>query len=105
MRHRWPLAPIGIAVVLALAAAAGAQTYPEPQEPGKVAPKPRGPHHTYTVCKRGCDFRKVQAAVDKAKAGDKVSIKSGTYREAVKVSGPRKAYLRIVGNPKNPRKV
>jgi len=105
MRHRWPVAGIGIAVALALPAIAGAQTYPEPKEPGKVAPKPKGPFHTYTVCKRGCDFRKIQAAVDKAKAGDKVKIKSGTYREAVKVTGPKKAYLRIVGNPKSPRKV
>jgi hypothetical protein len=105
MTHRWPSACIGIAVALALPALAGAQTYPEPKEPGKVAPKPKGPFHTYTVCKRGCDFRKIQAAVDKAKAGDKVKIKSGTYREAVKVSGAKKAYLRIVGNPKSPRKV
>jgi pectin methylesterase-like acyl-CoA thioesterase len=103
MRHRWPL--LVIAAALALPAAAGAQTYPEPKEPGKVAPKPKGPHHTYTVCKRGCDFRNIQDAVDKAKAGDKVSIENGTYREAVKVSGAKKAYLRIVGNRKNPRKV
>jgi hypothetical protein len=105
MRHRWPVACIGIAVALALPALAGAQTYPEPKEPGKVAPKPKGPFHTYTVCKSGCDFRKIQAAVNKAKAGDKIKIKSGTYREAVKVSGAKKSYLRIVGNPKNPRKV
>jgi hypothetical protein len=104
MRHRWPVAGIGIAVALALPALAGAQTYPEPKDPGKVAPKPKGPFHTYTVCKRGCDFRKIQAAVNKAKAGDKVKIKNGTYREAVKVSA-KKSYLRIVGNPKNPRKV
>jgi hypothetical protein len=104
MRHRWPVAAIGIAVALALPALAGAQTYPEPKDPGKVAPKPKGPFHTYTVCKSGCDFRNIQDAVDKAKAGDKVKIKSGTYREAVKVSA-RKSYLRIVGNPKNPRKV
>jgi Right handed beta helix region len=104
MKHRWPLAGIGIAVALALPALAGAQTYPEPKDPGKVTPRPKGPFHTYTVCKRGCDFRKIQAAVNKAKAGDKVKIKSGTYREAVKVDA-RKSYLRIVGNPKSPRKV
>jgi hypothetical protein len=104
MKHRWPLAGIGIAVALALPALAGAQSYPEPTDPGKVTPRPKGPFHTYTVCKRGCDFRKIQAAVNKAKAGDKVKIKSGTYREAVKVDA-RKSYLRIVGNPKSPRKV
>jgi hypothetical protein len=104
MKHRWPLAGIGIAVALALPALARAQTYPEPKDPGKVTPRPKGPFHTYTVCKRGCDFRKIQAAVNKAKAGDKVKIKSGTYREAVKVDA-RKSYLRIVGNPKSPRKV
>jgi len=104
MKHRWPLAAVGIAVALALPAFAGAQTYPEPKDPGKVTPRPKGPHHTYTVCKKGCDFQKIQAAVNKAKAGDKVKIKSGTYREAVKVTD-KKDYLRIVGNPKNPRKV
>ena len=43
MKHRWPVAGIGIAVALALPALAGAQNYPEPKEPGKVAPKPQGP--------------------------------------------------------------
>ena len=38
-------------MALALPALAGAQTYPEPKEPGKVAPKPKGPFHTYTVCR------------------------------------------------------
>jgi hypothetical protein len=104
MKHRWPLAGLGIAVALALPALAARRPIPEPKDPGKVTPRPKGPFHTYTVCKRGCDFRKIQAAVNKAKAGDKVKIKSGTYREAVKVDA-RKSYLRIVGNPKSPRKV
>jgi hypothetical protein len=105
MTHRRLAAAIGMAAALALPAAAAAQTYPEPKNPGTVAPKPTGPHHAYSVCKRGCDYRTIQAAVNKAKAGDKVKVKPGTYREAVKVTGARKAYLRIVGNPKNPRKV
>ena len=40
------------AALLLLPAAAGAQTYPEPKEPGKIAPKPKGPFETHTVCKK-----------------------------------------------------
>ena len=39
------------AALLLLPATAGAQTYPEPKEPGKIAPKPKGPFKTHTVCK------------------------------------------------------
>ena len=45
------LAAVAAAAVLA-PAAAGAQTYPEPKQPGPVQSKPRGPHKTFTVCKR-----------------------------------------------------
>ena len=56
-----------VAALLMLPAAAGAQTYPEPKEPGKIAPKPKGPFTTHTVCKKGgCDFRSIQKAVNKA---------------------------------------
>ena len=41
-----------VAALLMLPAAAGAQTYPEPKEPGKIAPKPKGPFKTHTVCKK-----------------------------------------------------
>jgi len=94
------------AALLLFPAAAGAQTYPEPKEPGKIAPKPKGPFHTYTVCKKkGCDFRTIQAAVNKAKAGDKVKVRNGVYHEQVIVTGSGKRFLRIVGNPADPRKV
>ena len=64
------------AALLLLPAAAGAQTYPEPKEPGKIAPRPKGPFETHTVCKTGkCDFRTIQKAVDKAKAGDKIVVR------------------------------
>jgi parallel beta helix pectate lyase-like protein len=72
-----------------------------------VQPKPKGPHHTYTVCrKKGrCDFRTIQKAVNKARAGDTVRVRNGVYREAVKISGSKKRYLRLIGNPAHPRKV
>ena len=96
-----------VAAVLLLPAAAGAQTYPEPKEPGKIAPKPKGPFATHTVCKqRGrCDFRTIQAAVNKAKAGDKIAVRKGVYKESVTISGAKKRYLRIVGDRKKPRRV
>jgi hypothetical protein len=87
-------------------AGASAQ-YPPPQDPGKVQSKPKGPHHTYTVCKKRhrCDFRKIQKAVNHARAGDTIRVANGTYREAVLINGKKKRYLRLIGNPKHPRKV
>jgi hypothetical protein len=87
-------------------AGASAQTYPEPKDPGKVEPKPKGPHHTLTVChKKACDFRSIQKAVNKARAGDTIRVRNGVYHEAVKVQGRKKRYLKIVGNPGKPKKV
>jgi hypothetical protein len=98
---------LAIAALLLLPAAAGAQTYPEPKEPGKIAPKPKGPFKTHTVCKQKgrCDFRTIQAAVNAAHAGDKIVVRNGVYRETVIISGSKKRYLRIVGNRSKPRKV
>jgi hypothetical protein len=88
-------------------AGANAQTYPEPKEPGKVEPKPKGPFETHTVCrKKGrCDFRTIQAAVRAAGAGDTIRIQPGVYREAVKISGRKKRYLKLIGKPGKPAKV
>jgi hypothetical protein len=96
-----------LAIALLAPAAAGAQTYPEPREPGPVAPKPKGPFKTHTVCKskRKCDFTSIQKAVDKANAGDTIRVRNGVYREAVRINGPKKRYLKLIGNPKNPAKV
>jgi hypothetical protein len=96
-----------LAAALLAPAAASAQTYPEPQQPGPVESKPKGPHKTYTVCaKKGrCDFRTIQKAVDKARAGDTIRVRDGVYREAVKINGRGKRYLKLVGNPKHPGKV
>jgi hypothetical protein len=95
------------AALLLLPAAAGAQTYPEPKEPGKIAPKPKGPFETHTVCKkkRKCDFTKIQKAVKAADAGDTIRVRKGVYREAVTISGRSKRYLKIVGDRRKPRNV
>ena len=100
-----PLAVLGIALLAP--AVAGAQSYPEPKEPGKVAPKPKGPHHTLTVCKKKgrCDYRTIQKAVNKARAGDTIRVRNGVYREAVQINGGKKRFLKLIGNPGHPRKV
>jgi hypothetical protein len=101
-----PLAALAAAALLA-PAAAGAQTYPKPQQPGPVQSKPKGPHKTYAVCKKKhrCDFRTIQKAVNKARGGDTIRVRNGVYREAVKINGSKKRYLRLIGNPAHPKKV
>jgi hypothetical protein len=95
-----------LAAALLVPAGAAAQTYPEPKEPGKVAPKPPRPYETHTVCKRGrCDFRSIQKAVNAADAGDTIRVKRGVYREAVRINGRRKRYLKLIGNPRRPGRV
>jgi hypothetical protein len=96
-----------LAAALAAPAAAGAQNYPPPAQPGPVQSKPKGPHHAFTVChkKHRCDFRKIQKAVNHARAGDTIRVRNGVYREAVQINGPKKRYLRLIGNAKHPRKV
>ena len=43
--------------------------------------------------------------MNKAKAGDKIVVRKGVYKEAVAVSGKAKRYLRIVGDPSKPGRV
>jgi hypothetical protein len=92
--------------MLASPAAALAVDYPEPSNPGTIAPAPTGKAKTYTVCKKkSCDFRTIQKAINKAKKGDRVKVKPGTYKEAVKISGPKKSYIKLIGSPKAPDRV
>jgi hypothetical protein len=103
------ITPIAVLAAAALIAPAGAaaQDYPEPREPGRIEPRPRGPFETHTVCKaRGrCDFRTIQAAVNAADAGDTVRVRRGRYREAVRISGRGKRYLKLIGDPRRPGRV
>jgi len=96
---------LAVAALLLVPGVASAQKYPEPKDPGPVQAAPKGPHKTYTVCKKGCGFKSIQKAVDKARAGDTIRVKHGTYREAVRINGSGKRYLKLVGDPKHPEKV
>ncbi|HEU4658125.1 MAG TPA: right-handed parallel beta-helix repeat-containing protein [Capillimicrobium sp.] len=100
---------VTLAVAGALLAAAPAQAqsndYPEPSNPGKVQKPPKGKKRTLHVCKRGCDFTSINAAVKQAKAGWTVKVGNGTYREGVQISGAGKRYLKLIGNVKHPEKV
>jgi hypothetical protein len=99
---------VGLAAALLAPAGANAQTYPEPKEPGKVEPKPKRPYETHTVCKAPptrCDFRTIQGAVNAADAGDTIKVRRGVYREAVRINGRRKRYLKLIGNPSRPGRV
>jgi hypothetical protein len=62
---------------------------------------------TFTVCKHGCEFRTIHAAVKDVKKGKRsvIKVKPGTYREGVQVIGHRYDGLSIVGTSKNPKKV
>ena len=97
----------------ALAAPGGASAgneYPPPVSPTARQPAPDGPFRTIRVCApsgrktRGCAST-IQAAVNRAGPGDTVRIPNGTYREAVTIAGPRKRYVKLVGNPGDPDKV
>jgi hypothetical protein len=96
-------------LTLAFAAPAMAVTYPPPGDPGNVQKKPGGKHHTLKVCAKGkkakgC-FKTIQKAIDKAKAGDTVKVPAGTYKEGLKIQGPKKRYLSLIGNTADPSKV
>src|SRR3954467_5163345 len=93
------------AAMLLVPATAMAVDYLPPSDPGKPGKPPKNTK-TLKVCKHGkkC-FKTIQKAVNKAKKGDTIKVASGTYRAPVKISGKSKAYLRLVGDVHQPRRV
>jgi hypothetical protein len=101
---RAALAAIAAAALLAPATAL-AVDYPPPSDPGNAKPR-CGRVTTLRVCKqRTCRYHSIQSAVNAARAGDRILVANGTYKEGVKVSGHRKDGLRLTGNPGKPTKV
>src|SRR5215217_2079678 len=99
------LLPLTVVCAL-LAPAAVAQAvpnYPAPTKPKGATGKPKGPSHTFRVCKDGCRYRTIQKAVKAAGPGDTVRVGRGTYVEGVKIAGNKKRYLKLIGDVQNPQ--
>ena len=106
MQHRGKLVAAVAAVALLAPATAGAQqNYPAPGDPGQSPGKARGKGGTLTVCKRGCDFRTIQRAVNAATGRNTIRVRRGTYREGVQISGSRYDGLKLIGDARRPKRV
>jgi hypothetical protein len=70
---------------------------------GPAAAKQKG--ETLLVCKQGCEYKKIQQAVNASGKNDTIKVKPGTYKEAVLIQGKSHNGLTIKGTKKNPKKV
>lgn len=75
--------------------------------PGLAQAKPTAAkkHKTLVVCKHGCVYRTIQAAVDHSGRGATIKVKPGKYVEGVIVSGHKHDGLTITGTGKKPTAV
>ena len=94
-----------MAVALLVPALAAGQTYPKPGDPNTGPSPTRGKADTLHVCKRGCDYRRIQAAVKDADGKDTIKIQPGRYREGVRIFGKRYDGLKVIGKPRRPGRV
>ena len=98
---------VAVCAAALLCPAAALAQYPPPDDPGKKVERPRGKPATLRVCKQkksDC-FRTIGAAVKKARAGDRILVSNGTYREGVQIVGRAKSRIKLLGNRKRPGRV
>jgi Periplasmic copper-binding protein (NosD) len=93
-------AAVGIGAALLFPATGLAGSYPPATDPGK-GPKAVKPGGTLKVCKRGCQFKKIQKAIDAAGKGTTIRVGEGIYKEGLKIQSPSKDRIRLIGDPKN----
>jgi hypothetical protein len=104
MRRSHLLVAAVTAAALLVPAGASAQNYPPPSNPGGTG-KSHGKGRTLTVCKKGCDYKRIQKAIDAASGKDTVKVKKGTYHEGVHIIGKRYDGFKLIGDPRHPNRV
>jgi len=79
----------GLVAALALTVLAGGEGTPEIglAQAGK----------TLSVCSSGCNFDKIQAAIDAAAAGDTIEVKAGSYVENLTIKDKQNLKLQGAG--------
>ena len=104
IRTRGALTAAAMAATIAFPATALAGAYPPASDPGK-GPKNAPKGGTLKVCKKGCKYKKIQAAIDAAGKGTTIRVGKGTYKEGLRVLSPSKDRVKLIGDPKNPENV
>ncbi|HLM49371.1 MAG TPA: hypothetical protein VK279_02395 [Solirubrobacteraceae bacterium] len=93
------------ALLLALPASALAGSYPAPSDPGSGPPGSGKAGQKLSVCKRGCDYTRIQDAVNAAGRNSSIRVKAGTYKEGVIIRGARKNGISLTGSAGKPESV
>ena len=73
---------------------------PSPRTRARSRRQPEGPAQDLHGLQAEAATSVDPEAVDKAQAGDPIKVAQRHYREAVKIDGAKKRYLKLVGNPK-----
>ena len=100
---RRPLTAAAIAATMLFPATALAG-YPPATDPGK-GPKNPPKGGTLKVCKKGCKYKKIQAAVDAAGKGTTIRVGKGTYKEGIRILSATKDRVKLIGDARNPGNV
>lgn len=100
-RHTRP-ARAAAGLVLTLLATAPATAVASSTAP---TTRPEGTPATRLVCKKGCRHHSISSALRASRAGDRIRVGPGVYRERVVVRGSAKRFISITGDPLRPDRV
>lgn len=98
-------AAVVTAVLLVPTAASAQESYPPPGDPGQGPKGGQGKAQKFRVCKQGCRYGTIAAALKQADGADTIRVGRGTYREGLQVVGKRYDGLKLIGNSSKPGRV